>query len=237
MIVADNHGNCIDVETETKLFSVIKEFKPDLRVHLGDCVNLNAWRDGASAVEKNDSIATDVDAGVAFIKKFRPDVMTMGNHDYRLIKRSREGNADTREYATAMLDRMNTALRSCGTKTFAWGVKEGVWQIAGQRFIHGYSAGLTATLTMGRSFGRCVHGHNHTGDIIWLPTYDGGFAQSVPSLCKNSDMEYQKGQINAFKHVEGFALGLADLKKNKYYCGYVVKVAKDSFVMMEPKPC
>lgn len=234
IIVSDNHGNCVDKVTVTKLFDVMKEFKPDIRIHLGDFLNLNAWRDGASQQEKQDSLADDIREGLEFVEEFKPNVMTLGNHDWRMYKKRMDGNADTREYAQFQIEKCENLLKKLGTKTFAWGVKQGVWEIAGQRFIHGYSAGITATATMGAKFGRCVHGHNHTGDIIWLPTYDGGFAQSCPSLCDNDIMEYQRGQPAAFKHISGFALGIADTKENIYYPGYVTKT-KNGFVMMEPK--
>lgn len=237
VIVADNHGNAIDAATNEKLRQVIKDFKPQMRIHLGDFLNLNAWREGATPLEKQESLKDDIEAGLAFVEEFKPDVLTKGNHDWRLWKKAREGNSDTREYAQEQIEKVEGLLRRLRCKTYAWGVKQGVYEIAGQRFLHGYSAGITATQTMGAKYGRCVHGHNHTGDIVWLPTYDGGFAQSCPSMCDNGLMEYQLGQINAFKHISGFALGLADMKKNQYYGGYVAKVAKDQFVMMEPKPC
>lgn len=235
VLVSDNHGNMICPLTENKLFEVIESFNPEIRIHLGDFLNLNAWRDGASASEKMESLREDINSGLQFIKRFKPNVMTMGNHDYRLVKKSREGNADTREYAEEQLEKVTTLLRELKTKTFAWGVKRGVYEIAGQKMIHGYSAGITATTTMGMRYGRCVHGHNHTGDIIWLPTYDGGFAQSCPSMCDNDQMEYQLGQVASFKHVSGFALAIADCHKNLYYPGYVIKQG-DRFIMMEPHP-
>lgn len=237
VIVADNHGNAIDRETEKKLFEVVSSFKPHRRIHLGDFLNLNAWREGATPLEKQESLRDDIKEGLEFVERFSPNVLTKGNHDWRLWKKAREGNSDTREYAQEQIDKVETLLRKLKTQTYAWGVKQGVYEIAGQRFLHGYSAGITATATMGAKYGRCVHGHNHTGDIIWLPTYDGGFAQSCPSMCDNEQMEYQLGQVNAFKHISGFALGLADMKENKYYGGFVAKVARGQFVMMEPKQC
>ena len=235
VIVADNHGNMIDEQTENSLFKVVDALKPDLRIHLGDFLNLNAWRDGATPEERRESLKDDIDAGIRFLNEYRPNVMTMGNHDYRLWKKAREGNADTREYAEEQIEKVTNCLNKHKTKTFAWGVRRGVYEIAGQRMIHGYSAGITATATMGAKYGRCVHGHNHTGDIVWLPTYDGGFAQSCPSMCDNNKMEYQLGQVASFKHISGFALAIADVKKNIYYPGFVVKNDDGQFVMMEPK--
>jgi 3',5'-cyclic AMP phosphodiesterase CpdA len=234
VIVADNHGDLICPRTESKLWDVIADFKPEIRVHLGDFCDLAAWRGAATQEDKQISIASDVDAGLAFIEKFKPTYLTMGNHDYRMFAKAKSSSADTREYAEAQIKKCETMFKKLGTKTFAWGVKTGVLDLWGQRFLHGYSAGITATRTMGLKFGRCVHGHNHSGDIIWLDTYDGGYAQSVPSMADNDKMEYQRGQGAAFKHVSGFALAIIDTKTKRYYPGNVTRQGQD-FVMMEPR--
>lgn len=234
VIVSDNHSHSICPLTEEKLFQVIKDFQPTDRIHLGDFTDLAAWRDGASPRDRLESVGADVDRGLEFVERFKPDVMTFGNHDWRLWKKEMEGNPDSSEYARIQIKKIQELFKKTGTRSFAWGVRNGVYEIAGQKMIHGYSAGLTATATMGRAYGRCVHGHNHTGDIIWLGTYDGGFAQSCPSMADNTKMGYQLGQIASFKHVSGFALAIADIQKRKYYPGYVVKDG-NSFIMMEPK--
>ena len=234
IIVSDNHSYSICEKTEKYLFKVISDFKPDIRIHLGDFTSLDAWRDGASAKDRLSSVGADVDKGLEFIEAFRPDVMTFGNHDWRLWKVESEHNADKSEYARIQINKVETLLKRLGTKSFAWGVRDGVYEIAGQNMVHGYSSGLTSTAAMGRCYGRCVHGHNHTGDILWLGTHAGGIAQSCPSMCDNNKLEYQLGQIAAFKHISGFIPALVDLKLKKYYPGFVIKDG-DSFIMMEPK--
>lgn len=234
VIAADNHGDMLDSDTHKQLFSVIDAWKPDMRIHLGDVFNLDACRDGASPEERNVNLGEDIKSGLDFLEEFRPSVLTWGNHDYRIFKRTKSLSAIDRDWAEMNIKKIDAVTKKLKIATYGWGVKQGVYEIAGQKMVHGYSHGLTATTTMGRTYGRCVHAHNHTGDIIWLPTIDGGFAQSIPSMCNNNDMSYQLGQIASFKHISGFGLGLADLKNNLYYPGFVAKT-KSGFVMMEPK--
>ena len=238
VIVADNHGNAICKDTEAKLFEVITQFKPDIRIHLGDFMNLNALRLGASNEEKREGMRDDIQEGLAFLNKFKPDVLTEGNHDWRLTRDLNNNCAVKREWCEDRIKEIQAVTKSLKTNVFGWGVKRGVYEIAGQKMLHGYANGsASATRTMAAKFGPCVHGHNHTGDIILMDTYDhqGKFAQSCPSMCDNDTMEYQLGQTSSFRHISGFALGLADMKKNRYYCGYVIKAADGTFVMMEPK--
>lgn len=238
VIVADNHGNMIDCATEKVLFKVIDDWKPDIRIHLGDFLNLDALRIGASPEEKRDGLREDIAAGMEFVKRFRPDVLTEGNHDWRLKRELNSNDAVKREWCEDRVDEIKKLTKSIKTQVFGWGVKTGVYQIAGQKMLHGYSNGSqSATRTTAAKFGPCVHGHNHTGDFYYLDTYDyqGRFAQSCPSMCDNDKMGYQQGQTASFKHMSGFALGIADVKKMMYFGGNVIKLPNGSFVMMEPK--
>jgi len=237
VIASDNHGEKICPATEQVLFDFIGYWKPHLRVHLGDFMDLNALRLGASRDECADSMREDIKVGVEFLVKFRPDVLTEGNHDWRLKRELNSKDPIRREWCEDRLKEILQALKPIKTQVFGWGVKKGVYTIAGQKMLHGYANGaMSATRTSGQKFGACVHGHNHSADIMYLDTYDGQgrFAQSCPSMCDNDNMDYQLGQAAAFKHVSGFALGLADMKKNTYYCGNVVKTVS-GFAVMEPK--
>lgn len=237
IIASDNHGQMICRETEKKLFEVIKAWKPDIRGHLGDFMNLDPLRLGATEEEKRESMREDVAEGLDFLNRFRPDFITEGNHDWRLKRDLNSGDPFKREWCEDRVAEVAALAKKMKTKFLGWGVKCGVYEIAKQKMLHGYANGaMAATRTTGAKFGPCVHGHNHTGDIFWLDTYDyqGRFAQSCPSMCDNEKMSYQLGQTASFKHVSGFALGLADMKKNLYYPGFVVKTP-NGFVMMEPK--
>ncbi len=239
IIVSDNHGDMICPDAKKKLFEYIESFSPNLRVHLGDFMNLDALRVGASNDERMCSMRDDIAEGIKFLEEFKPDVLTEGNHDWRLTKNLMAKDPILREWCEDRMKEIHASTKKIGTNVYGWGVKRGVYEIAGQKMLHGYANGaMSATRTTGAKFGACVHGHNHSGDIVWLDTYDhhGRFAQSCPSLCDNDKMSYQLGQTSSFKHITGWAMGIADTEKNIYYPGFAVKAKDGSFVVMEPKP-
>ncbi len=47
MAVSCNHGNRADPEALKAVLAFAKDFKPDLKVHLGDFVDMTAFRSGA----------------------------------------------------------------------------------------------------------------------------------------------------------------------------------------------
>ena len=86
--VADSHGDMIDEESEKAVLAFISDFKPSVRVHLGDAFDFRCLRRGASDEEKADSLEDDWQMGTDFLRKFyeggKENAYLRGNHSFAL---------------------------------------------------------------------------------------------------------------------------------------------------------
>src|SRR6476469_5531291 len=99
----DNHGNEADKSAVKAFFEFNKWFKPEIRVHGGDCFNFAALRKGASDEEKREGIRQDVDAGIDFIKQFEPTHFLRGNHDERLWDASKSDDGKLADFGNYLI--------------------------------------------------------------------------------------------------------------------------------------
>ena len=98
VVASDNHGDQCDATSVAALWRFIDDFQPQIRIHAGDCFDLRPLRKNADADEKQERIASDVEAGLAFLNRFfdggSERVFLRGNHDERLWEsaESHKGN-------------------------------------------------------------------------------------------------------------------------------------------------
>jgi len=84
IVGTDNHGELISSEAERKFLAFCDEWKPHHRIHLGDVWDFGCLRRGASQEDKADGISEDYSRGMEFLEKYRPNFLTLGNHDDRI---------------------------------------------------------------------------------------------------------------------------------------------------------
>jgi len=213
----DNHGDMVDEEAAQALFAFIKQFKPDERIHLGDCFDLRSIRKDASRKEQNESLEEDLDMGCEFLKRFEPTVYLFGNHEDRLDAIiSSPPSAYAEDYFSERRDRIRRTARSAGAKKiYPYHADLGVHRINSMVFIHGYEHGLNATEKQGSHYCRdgvrgLVHGHTHNLSSIALTAHKSGNAFSAGCLCQKQAMTYAKNRLATSRWGSGFVAGIID---------------------------
>ena len=202
--VFDNHGDMVDPGALAAFKQFCKDFKPDVRIHGGDCIDFRAWRRGADLEDKMESMKADVEAGVEFLSWFKPDVWTMGNHDHRLHRViESDHNADRRMLAGMLWDRIRDAVPD--TKIVPWG-KRNSHQYANYKFIHGYCCGMYAAKQAARVYGNVVMGHVHAPAQDTAAHIDGARGYTSGCLCM-VDMPYNAGHQNTMRQANGWVYG------------------------------
>ena len=209
--VSCNHGDMIDPETEAALFAFIGDFKPTVRVHLGDCFDFRALRKGASEEEKRKSIAHDIACGKKFLKRFfnggEENHFLRGNHDERLWRLLDNANENVVDHAEDVIRDITNTLKNCRAKMLPYDSRLGVLRIGHLKFIHGYAAGIGATAKHARSYGCVIHGHTHTIEVAAVDSDEGPReARSIGALCQ-LDMPYNSHHLGKLRHSNGFAYG------------------------------
>lgn len=213
----DNHGDMIDVLAEDALLEFIKDYKPTVRIALGDCFDFRSLRRGVgSDAEGAESLTVDVEAGEDFLRKTKPTVYLMGNHEHRCVAlQHTSGSALVRDYCADLEKRIKTTAKACGAKTILpYHAEQGVYRLGPVAFVHGYSHGINATAEQGKHYadrgGALIHGHTHTLSQVNLTKHQGGAAFSAGCLCVKEAMTYASHRLATSRWGSGFAAGWVD---------------------------
>ena len=213
----DNHGDMADENAVEALCEFIKDYKPTVRVHLGDCFDFRSLRRGAGQdAEGAESLLSDIDAGEAFLARTKPTVYLMGNHEHRAqALQHTSGSALVRDYCADLEARIRSAAKSAGAKTILpYHAEKGVYRLGQVAFIHGYAHGLNATAEQGKHYadrgGALIHGHTHTLSQVNLTKAEGGAAFSAGCLCQKDAMAYASHRLATSRWGSGFAAGWVD---------------------------
>jgi hypothetical protein len=186
------HGDKVSKPDAEEFFKTINDLRPDVRIHLGDFLDLRSFRKRASKKELAESVLPDISAGLAFLKTYRPNALTFGNHDNRLFEAYYEGDGASHDLAEIQIQRIETAARLMRCELFPYKVKAGWYQIGGvgPRFGHGYAHGVGGLRAHALKIGNCIIAHIHRPGHERVDRLDGAEAWSVGGLPDHEEMKY-----------------------------------------------
>lgn len=210
IFATDSHGDQIDKATEKEFLAFCKHWKPDVRIHGGDFMDLRALRRGASDEEKNEGVRADIERGVGFVRAAGFQVLMWGNHDYRLVRAVRDGCGRLREHAIVF---HNGLLDEIGEKVqhVPYHKRKGVYRHGDITFIHGYHTGIYAARQAAATYGpgKVVMGHIHSKSSFVMPTLRPCEGHSIAAMC-NLDMDYNIAHANTLRQSNGWAYGVTN---------------------------
>jgi hypothetical protein len=210
--VADSHGDQLDPESDSALTAFMADFKPTVRIHLGDAFDFVALRNGASPEEKAVSLDNDWKVGGDFMRRFfdggKENFFLEGNHDrVRLENFTGNHNALIRDAADDGIKKLDALYRKCRCKSFPYDSRLGVLRLGDLKCIHGYACGVGATAKHARVYGNVIHGHTHVIECVAVESDLGSKeARAIGAMCR-IDMPYNSRQMNKLRHANGFAYG------------------------------
>lgn len=205
VVCGDSHGDMQDDKAVGALFDFVKHFKPEIRVHLGDAFDFRSLRRKASDMEQRDGIGADIDAGLAFLRKFKPTHFLRGNHDERLWDLLRGDDRKIGDLARTVADDITDALG--GVPMLPYDKRKGVLKLGHLRIVHGYNTGVYAARTAAQVYGAVLMGHIHTVDQYSIPGIERRVGRAIGCLCR-LDMDYNRAQTQTLRQSHGFAYGL-----------------------------
>lgn len=211
---SDLHGDVQDWDTVQVLYDFAEVYKPQVRVFGGDLFDFRNIRRGAGPAERQDSMASDVECGLEFLGKFKPNVLLLGNHDKRLWDTARHHeNGIVQDAAKAGVKAITNACRKIKCKIIEYNASKGYYDLGKVRFIHGFHTGIYASKKHAEVYspasGIVLHGHTHAIQYHSIPRLKGGAGMGVGCLA-NTDMDYNKHQTGRMLHQNGFAYGYSD---------------------------
>jgi hypothetical protein len=228
----DSHGDLADWGNGNgavdALLEYIKDFKPHVRIALGDQYDFRSLRVGAGNKEQAESLQSDIESGNLFVQKFKPDVWLWGNHEHRLENTIAMASKETdRLGAEAIKTQILSNARKAGCRTILpYDAHRGVYRLGPMAFIHGYAHGSNAVRQQGNHYasygGGVVMGHIHRLEQVNLQKHGGGAAYSAGCLCIKESMSYASHRLATSMWGSGFAAGWVD--GNDWKCWLIHKV-------------
>lgn len=209
--IADNHGDMIDPETRKSVFSFIKEFRPEVRLHLGDNWDFRNLRKGASDDEKAASLEDDWGMGADFLCEYfdggKENHFLRGNHDERIYHFAGSATGLLRDYANDGIKRLEAIVKKTRAKMLPYHVRAGVLRLGHLKAAHGYACGRNATQVHARVYRNIITGHTHTIDSFPVESDDGPMeARCIGAIC-TIEMDYNSTRTATLRQENGWAYG------------------------------
>lgn len=205
IVVSDNHGTHVDESAQAAFFEFLKAWKPDIRVHAGDCFDVAAWRKGASEEERRESLSADIDEGCAFLSRLRPTHWLRGNHDERIYDAAVSDVGDRSDLAMKLIDGpINTAIKHA--KVYPYCKRNGVMKLGHLKIIHGYHSGVQAARMAAQVYGSVLMGHIHAIDQFSIPGIERRIGRAIGCM-SILDQQYNRAQAGTLRQQHGFGYG------------------------------
>jgi len=200
----DSHGDQADPATMKAFWAFLSMWKPEIRVAGGDHFDFRHLRAKAGEGERYESGQLDFQAGLDFLRKFKPTHVCWGNHDDRVWQQLQHPNANVRDTAQGMIDEIESCLSSASIAIKY--DKRKFHQIGDLKIVHGFTHGENAVRRSASVFGRVLHGHIHRAESVRIDGFDVREAFSSGCLCR-VDLPYNARSLGTMRHENGWAYG------------------------------
>ena len=223
--MGDNHGHLACDDTLDAIMEGVSRYKPKVRVHLGDNWDMTCLRKGIENGSKEaiDNLREDMDAGIKWIRRYRPTHFLFGNHEWRVydLLQNTDSMSKARK-AQDVIDEMKRELRAVGCKVIKpYDVRDCKITIEGIDFIHGMSHGKNALLQDQSTYGTPGHGfamgHLHREEQLNYQHIEGGAAFLCGCAMDISLANYALRRSATLRWQNGFLRFVSDGKKYKGY--------------------
>lgn len=217
--VGCSHGHLIDEAASQVVLDFADRWKTDTRIHLGDLVDMAAFRGGAAGTaDEAESITPDIHAGVNLLKRFRPDYLLSGNHDARLWDKMNHPNAIVAQAAGSVVRQIKDAVEEIGCHHIEGYSVLKDWLVLGDcTFVHGWWFNEQAIRDHAEHFGKCVLAHLHVVGEAAGRRADRPKGYCVGMLADISKMNYAHRRRATSKWNNGFAWGEYSDKSTQVY--------------------
>lgn len=207
VFATDIHGDRQHKPTVDALLRFCDLWKPQVRVCGGDLFDFRPMRRGASEDEKAEGFTADFNAGMKFLKLFKPDVYLRGNHCERPWDIAAGRPGVVRDLMQEFVGKIEREVKAMRCRMLPYHKREGVYQLGHLKMLHGYACGINAARKHAWTYSNCLFGHTHSIDHVTLERPERTMARNVGCLCE-LDMDYNRAHIASLRHSHGWAYGV-----------------------------
>jgi predicted phosphodiesterase len=218
VVCGDTHGDKRDAKAVRLFKAFCEDYKPEIRIHLGDFMNAEAFRNGANEWERRVGLKDDTKAALEFLEWYKPSHLLWGNHDDRLPLYVRHSPGPLADYVAEIIGQVDRLCEKIKCEQFPYDKRKGVARIGRLKCLHGFFCGSNAAKQTALAYGSCVFGHTHRFSSVSVPgAHSGGraVARGIGSLC-SLDMEYNSRHVDTLSQANGWSYGVMD-KGGRYW--------------------
>ena len=228
LVCADNHGHLVDTDAMIKLMAFADSWKPHYRVHLGDLWDFSPLRKGASPEDRAEGISMDYLAGMTFLDAFKPNYLTIGNHDDRIWLGMHSGDGILQERCAELVKHSEEQFKKRKITWCPYHVSKYL-QLpeGGPKLLHGFRATMYPARSHYENWGSCLVGHVHKPDIYSARHIDGSQAFSLGCMANIDSLTYADRHAAKLSWRNGFLYGLINDKTGAWNAWNVTKEGSD----------
>lgn len=159
-----SHGALADPAALKAVLGFCGRFKPHTRVHLGDFLDMAAFRSGAKGThDEAVSISDDLVHGLNFLREYRPTKLLNGNHEIRLWKDADHHNEILARAAQSVIVEIRTLANKLKCEYLeSYNINKSWLTLGDYRLIHGWLFSENALRDHVEHFGNLIMAHLHT---------------------------------------------------------------------------
>jgi len=209
VVCSDVHGDMQDAGAVSAFFKFLNIWKPEIKIFAGDLWDFRPLRRKADEHEKRESLRKDFDAGMSFLKKFRPQVFLRGNHDERMWDLRDTASGVVQDFAETNTRVIEKECDKLKCQLIPYCKRKGVYPIGSDLFVsHGFFGGATAAKRMAQEYGESMLvGHGHSIDHVTVGGLKRRFGRMIGCLCR-LDHVYNRAHVSSLRHGHGWAYGI-----------------------------
>jgi hypothetical protein len=212
MAVSCSHGHLADAKATKAALEMRRRWKPDLTLHLGDAIDLAAFRAGAmrspDATDRAASISEDFRAGINFLRLLEPNVFFIGNHEFRAYEHQYSPNAILAHCATSCLADIHRTCKDLRCEIVQYDIAKGWREFGGTLFGHGFMFNRNACSDHVEALRKpIVMGHLHRVDRQSGRSIGAPIGWSIGCLANVDAMGYARRNRSTLAWQHGIAWG------------------------------
>lgn len=223
IFATDLHGDMQEPSVVAKLMEFTAIFKPQLRVFGGDLFDFRPLRKGASTDERQESMRSDVEAGLRFLKAWKPQIYQRGNHCERLWELAERGQGVEADYAQRGVQDIDAACAALKCKIMPYHKRDGIYRNGNLKTLHSFYCGVYAARQNALTYGACLFGHTHAIDEASVPGLDRRVARGVGCLCRR-DLPYNSRMPSTLRQSNGWGFGVINDKTGNYWANQAEEI-------------
>lgn len=216
IIIPDTHGKLLDRDSWKVVRNFLGDYKPSIRIHLGDLFDLKGLRRAADPKDEADDIQEDWQTGLTILDNLKPTHFMAGNHDWRLWNLLDDTRGLVRSFASSLIKDFMSELKAMNCHFFPYDARRGVLTIGRMKVIHGYHCGIGAARLHAQIYGNVIYGHTHAIESAPVPGIMERQARSIGCLCQ-LDQPYMAAKTGKLRWRHGFGYGTINNKTGRFH--------------------